>query len=114
MTFSNKTGLQGLACGLVGVVLWFILDQLGLHRISMAAGVILALTLMFVVLGAPRLGSFRVWAAIALISLLNVMLGLYLFYLHDESPGVMAPFFLIELVVYSKFLDRIKARQTQA
>jgi hypothetical protein len=105
---SRFAGLQALGCGIVGVLLSVLLDQLGLYRISTAAGVFVSVTLLLIVLGRSLLGSARLWLTIGVVSLVNIS-GAFAFYKIPElKPITMAPFLLIELLIYLTIIDYLR------
>lgn len=100
-------GLQGLACAAIGIALSLVLDETRYHDVSMAAVLLLAVTLLLICVGQSAIRFAGFWIAVAAITVFHVVLAYYFYPYKNFRPIELFPFLLIEMVLFVAYLNRL-------
>lgn len=105
---SRFAGLQALLCALIGIETGIGTGALGYPQVSVVAGLLVSITLIFVVLGCACITSALVRGIIGALTTLHLLIAVWLYPYQNFKPMMLSPFLLLEVVGLLYAVDRVK------
>lgn len=100
-------GFQGILCAIAGIIISIVLDKTEFSNVSMAVGLIIAITLLLLCIGQNLLSSQRFWIFMVIATSINVACGFIMYPYRNFHPIQLFPFLLIEVIIFIACINRL-------